>query len=256
MEELIDPKIISKYSINFLLILVRTSIFFVMLPTFSSKNFPGLFKISLAVAFALFLTPIVEVKIGENDIAILVLKELIMGIVIGLAVRFVFAAIDMAGTLISNSMALSIATAFDPEFGQSAEVARLLTVLATMVFFAMDAHHDLIYLMVKSFDVVPFGQVNVKGLMLKGTTLVSKAFVLALKMGAPVVVGMVVINLLIGFLYKAAPQINIFFVSYPLFLFFGFVLLLIGMPEFTKAVGGFFLEIKEEINRILYIARG
>jgi flagellar biosynthetic protein FliR len=162
----------------------------------------------------------------------------------------------MAGQVMSNAMGLSVATAFDPEFGQSDEISRLFGIIATLLFLAMDAHHELIYMIVRSFDIAPpAGDLNVEGLIQEGINIGGRSFTFALKLCAPVVVGMLVAHLMLGFIYKAAPQINIFFVSFPILIYAGLAILLLGLPLFLKVVGGYFGGMGGVLDRILYIAK-
>src|SRR5660397_25736 len=107
----------SDYMVRFLLVLLRSSLFFSFLPILGSKTLPTLFRIGLAVAFALLLTPFVNFRAGENDVVMLVFREIVLGMTLGLAVRFVFFGVEIAGQTISDSMGLSIATVFNPEMG-------------------------------------------------------------------------------------------------------------------------------------------
>lgn len=245
----------SGYVVRFLLVLLRSSLFFSFLPILGSKTLPALFRIGLAVAFALFLTPIVNVRAGENDIPILVFREIVLGMTLGLAVRFVFLGVEIAGQMISDSMGFSIATIFNPEMGQSTEISRLMTVFATLLFLVTDAHHDLIAIFVRSYDLVPAGSVDVNALVREGVALIGRTFVIALKLGAPVVVGIISTNLLLGFVYKATPQINIFFISLPLYIGIGFLLLFLAVPAYVVAIGGSFGEIRTEMGRVIGMAR-
>ncbi|MCI4625753.1 MAG: flagellar biosynthetic protein FliR [Candidatus Magnetoovum sp. WYHC-5] len=255
MTDAIDNAIISKYLIRFLLILLRSSIVFMMLPAFSSKNVPAQYKIGLAIATAILLTPIVEAKVEENQVFYLIVKEVVFAMVIGMGGRLVFLAVNMAGQLMSNTMAMTMATLIDPEFGQSAELSRLLGIFATVVFFAIDAHHDLLWLLVKSYEIVPFGKINLDGLMLKGMEILQKAFIFAIKISIPVVVGMIVTHLMLGFVYKASPSLNIFFVSYPVFITLGFIIMMVSVPEFLTLLTQMFKEMSGEIQNLLSIAR-
>lgn len=245
----------SGYMVRFLLVLLRSSLFFSFLPILGSKTLPTLFRIGLAVAFALFLTPFVNFRAGENDIPILVFREIVLGITLGLAVRFVFFGIEIAGQMISDSMGLSIATAFNPEIGQSTDISRFMTVFATLLFLATDTHHDLIAVFVRSYDLVPAGSADVNALVREGVALTGRIFVIALKLSAPVVVGIVTTNLLLAFVYKATPQINIFFISLPLYIGIGFLLLFLAVPAYVVAIGGSFGEIRAEMGRVIGMAR-
>ena len=241
--------------VRFLLVLLRSSLFFSFLPILGSKTLPTLFRIGLAVAFAFFLTPFVDFRTGENDIPILVFREIVLGITLGLAVRFVFFGVEIAGQMISDSMGLSIAATFNPEMGQSTDVSKLVAIFATLLFLATDTHHDLIALFVRSYDLIPAGSADVDALVREGVGLIGRIFVIALKLGAPVVVGIVTTNLLLGFVYKATPQINIFFISLPLYIGIGFLILFLAIPAYVVAIGGSFGEIRTEMGRVIGMAR-
>jgi flagellar biosynthetic protein FliR len=174
---------------------------------------------------------------------------------LGLAVRFVFFGVEIAGQMISDAMGFSIATVFNPEIGQSTEVARLMGIFATLLFLATDAHHDLIALFVRSYDLVPAGSADINSLAREGIGLVGRVLRMAVKLGAPVVVGMVTLNILLGFVYKATPQINIFFISFPLYIGVGFLLIMLAVPAYVAAIGGSFGEIRSEMARVIGMAR-
>jgi len=245
----------SAYVVRFLLVLLRSSLFFSFLPILGSKTLPTLFRIGLAVAFALLLTPFVNFRAGENDIPILVFREIVLGMTLGLAVRFVFFAIEIGGQMISDSMGLSIAATFNPEMGQSTHVSKLVMVIATLLFLATDTHHDLIAAFVRSYDLAPSGSADVNALVGEGVALIGRIFVIAVKLAAPVVVGIVTTNLLLGFVYKATPQINIFFISLPLYIGIGFLILFLALPAYVAAIGGSFEEIRTEMGRVIGMAR-
>jgi flagellar biosynthetic protein FliR len=243
------------YVQNFLLILLRSSIVLSFLPFFGAKSIPPQFKIGFIVALAAVLTPVVEFRFGGGEIPLLVIREIIFGIILGGAAWFVFYAVDMAGQLMSNAMGFSIATLFNPEIGQSAEVSRFYGILAMLVFLATDAHHDLIYIFVKSYEWVPAGTLDLNSLISRAIALGSSVFVIALKMGAPVIILMLITNLLLGFISKAAPQMNIFFVAHPVYLFLGFLVMLMGIPVFLHVSSGYFSTIRDEMARVIGIAK-
>src|SRR4030043_437663 len=248
--------IFEKYIYNFLFILLRAGIVISLLPCFGSQNFPVQFKIGFVIAIALVLTPIVELNISKTGIPLTVMHEVVVGISLGLTARFIFFAVEMAGQVVSNAMGLSIATIFNPDFGQSTEIARFYGMMAMLIFFSMDAHHDLIYVFVKSYEWLPGGQISVKDLIPEVISVSGEMFLIALKISAPVVIAMLISHLLLGFIYKAAPQMNIFFIGYPIYIFVGFIVILIGIPVFTHVIGGDLNGIKDEMIRVIAIGRG
>ena len=248
--------IFAGYIHNFLFILLRAGIVISLLPFFVSKNFPAQFKIGFVIAIALILTPIVELNVSNTAIPLLVMREVIVGIILGLMARFVFFAVDIAGQMVSNAMGLSIATIFNPELGQTTELARLYGMIAMLIFLAMDAHHDLIYVFVRSYEWLPVGHIDIKNLAAEIVLVSGRIFLIALKISAPVVIAMLISSLLLGFIYKAVPQMNILFIGFPVYIFVGFVVIIAGIPVFAHVIGGYFNGIKDELAKILALARG
>jgi flagellar biosynthesis protein FliR len=249
-------EILTQYIPNFLFILLRAGIMVSMLPFLSTANFPARLKIGLAVAIALILTPIVEFKVERPDIPIIILRELIFGMALGLAARLVFFAVDMAGQLMSTATGLSMASILNPEMGQSTEISVVYGIIAMFVFLAMDAHHDLIMIFVKSYEWIPAGHIDVRSMVAPIIGLGSKMFLIALKVSAPVVVIMLIANILLGFLYKAAPQMNVFFVAYPVYILLGFTVMIVSVPVFIFVAGDVITGIKDDMLRIIEAARG
>ncbi len=244
----------SKDFFIFIVVLLRTSIFFSLFPIFGSKNFPTIFRIGFSLAFSLLLTSFVNVGEINMTIPTFVMTEIIWGIVLALMARFIFFAVDMAGQIVSNSMGLSIATIYNPEVGQSTEIARFYGILAIFVFLATDAHHQLIYLLVKSYET-PMSIKNF-GVLSENLIEISKSmFILALKIAAPVMVGMIVSNLIAGFLHKAVPQLNVFFVLFPVFAFIGFSIMILGIPVFIKTFLKSINTIEKNLENFFLIMR-
>ncbi len=246
----------SQYIPNFMFILLRSSILVSVLPVIGGKQMPKQFRLGLAVMISILLTPVVQFEIAENRIAFLVIKELLIGLALGLTVRFIFMAVNMAGQFISYTMGMSIAQVFNPEMGQSTSIAEVYGIMAMLFFLIFDAHHDLIYVFVKSFEMLPGGDVNVLALVPVVLSMMSGLFVLALKICAPVTVGLLISHLMTGFLYKAAPQMNIFFVTMPLNIFLGFLLIILSIPVFEYLMGVKFSDMRSEMIKIVSLAKG
>ncbi|MDA8172561.1 MAG: flagellar biosynthetic protein FliR [Nitrospiraceae bacterium] len=255
--EPVGINIFARYIPVFLLVLLRTSVAVAFLPFFSSSVFPKMFRIGFVVALAVVLTPVVNFAIpARSEIAGVILRETVLGAALGFAGRLVFFGIDMAAELISLSMGLSTATLLNPEIGQTTELTTFYTMFSMLVFLAVDAHHSIIYIFVKSFEWLPPGGANIARLTPALTAMAGKMFVLALRLSAPVVIAMFAINILLGFIYKAAPQMNVFFIGYPVYIFVGFMLLFIGLPAFVGVMGASFDSVKGDMIRILAAARG
>lgn len=241
---------------NFLFILLRAGIMVSFFPFLGSMTFPAKMKIGLAVAIAMVLAPVVEFKVATPEIPLVVMREVLFGIAMGLAARFVFYAVDMAGQLMGSSSGLSLGAVLNPEIGQSTEIAQFFGIVAMLTFLSLDAHHDLITLFVKSYEWIPAGQISIQSLIVPLVAMSGKMFVIALKISAPVIVLMLIANILLGFVYKAAPQVNVFFVAYPIYIFLGFTTMLLILPVFIAMMGAYFMGVKDDLLRIISAARG
>lgn len=246
---------LTPYLPNFLFIFLRAGIVLLMLPFFGSMSFPPQFKIGIIVAISALLTPIVEIQFTRAMVPVMVVREVMFGMVFGLASRFVLYAVDVAGSIMSTASGLSIGTTFSPDFGSSLEISRLYSIIAMLLFLAMDIHHDLIAVFVRSYEWVPVGTANMNGLVEAGVSFSTKIFVIALKLSAPVVIIMLITNILMGFIYKAAPQMNIFFVGFPVYIFLGLLTMIIGLSVFATVMGGYFNGIKDDLGRVLMMMK-
>jgi flagellar biosynthesis protein FliR len=248
--------VLAKYFSNFLILLIRLGVILFLLPFWSGKQFPRTFKIGFVLAVAYVLAPVIPIEIQNRGIPMILIQELLLGATLGFAVRFIFMAVEFAGTLISDAMGISIAAVLNPEMGRSTEISTILGLMAMLLFLALDLHHDLVAMIVKSYEVLPVGHLRIDNLLIKGISIGGQVFVLAVKIAAPILVGMIIINVLMGFIYKAAPQVNIFFVSIPVYVLIGFLILFLSTPLLINFLGAQFSGLKEEINRILILAKG
>lgn len=241
---------------TFLFILLRSSIFVSLLPVIGSKKLPMQFRIGLAVFISLLMTPVVDFQVSEDYIPIMVLKEILIGLSLGFTMKVVFLGINMAGSFISHVMGISVATSFNPEMGQSTQISEAYGIIAMLFFLVMDAHHEIIFVFVNSFEILPIGHADLMTLIPQVLLTGSKFFVVAMKIGAPVIVCLMIVHILSGFLYKAAPQMNIFFVTLPLNIGLGFFLIIVSMPVLEYVLGVEFTNIKEDMMRIILSAKG
>ena len=247
---------ITKLAPNFLFILLRAGIVLMMLPVFGSRSFPVQFRIGFAVALSLILAPVIEFHVDKAAIPIFIVREIMFGMIFGLGARFIFFAVDMAGHMMSTSTGLSMATAFNPDIGPSTDISQLYSIIAMFLFLAMDAHHDFITIFVKSYEWLPGGAVSAGGVLTAGVSFATKIFIIALKISAPVVIIMLIANIVLGFIYKAVPQMNIFFVSHPVYIFLGFLTMMASLPVFVYVIGGYFSGIKDELGRVIFMMKG
>jgi len=246
----------------FILVLVRVIGIISTAPVFGSSVTPPQIKIVLSLTLALILYPFIpslnSTKIITSDYFLLISSELLIGLIMGLIGRFLFAAVEFAGTVIGFQMGLSMANVLDPQSQEQVSlVGRFETVAATLIFLAMDGHLIVIQALVKSYSLVPIGTSSIsKPLVDKITELSAGVFVIGLQIGAPLIVALFLANAIIGLLSRSVPQIQVFVVGFPLTLLLGFLFLFLGMPFYSQAVHQMFEMLDIQLFDSLKLLKG
>ncbi|RMG01454.1 MAG: type III secretion protein, partial [Nitrospirae bacterium] len=199
--------------ITFLVVLLRLSMIMVLLPVFGSKMLPPLFKVGLIIALSLSLTPVVQITYSDTGPVITLIREVVFSSVLAFTVRFIFYAIDTAGQVISTATGLAMANVFNPELGQSTEIARIYGIVAILLFLAMNGHHYFIYAFIRSFEYIPFGGAGISGLIKEAIRMSGRVFTISVQIAAPFITVVMVVNILLGIVSKLIPQFNVFFVG-------------------------------------------
>ena len=246
----------------FILVLVRVSAIILTAPVFGSSSTPPQIKVVLSLVLALILYPFVPSFAVFPDrpdhYILLVASEILIGVVLGIIGRFLFAAVEFAGTVIGFQMGLAMANVLDPQSQEQVSlVGRFESTTATLIFLAMDGHLIFIQAMVRSYKIIPPGGANInQPLVDKLTELSASVFVIGLQIGAPLIVALFLANAVIGLLARSVPQIQIFIVGFPLTIMLGLLFMLFGMPFFAQAVHKMFEMLDTQIFDALKLLGG
>jgi flagellar biosynthetic protein FliR len=211
---------------------VRILALFTSAPLLSHRSVPQRLKVALAAAVTLLVAPGLDPVPAGADPAWLLAQQLAIGLGIGLCLQIVFAAFEVAGDLLGLQMGLSFASFIDPQHSeQSPIVGTFLGLLATLVFLAMNGHLLMIAGIVETFHSLPMGSAgpsaaNWRGLVLLG----GEMFRTGLHLALPVMATMLVINLALGVLARAAPQLNLMSVGFPATIIIGLLALGLTLP--------------------------
>jgi flagellar biosynthesis protein FliR len=205
-------------------------------PIFGNRAVPFRIKLGLAVLITVIVAPTLDpmptMDPGSPAGLLILMQQIVIGISMGLAMRIAFVAVEMAGHLIGLQMGLGFATVFDPAHSaQVPVVAQFLGIFSVLVFFAINGHLMIVSALVDSFHVLPVGIPSLlpdawKTLASWGAEIFRDGLLLSL----PVVATLLITNIAIGIMTRAAPQLNIFAVGFPLTLMAGFALLYFTIP--------------------------
>lgn len=229
------------------LILLRLSAFIVSAAVFSSQviSIPAKILISLVFTISVFSTvasneAMVRLSSMENDLILLAGREVLIGIVLGFITRFFFFVISMAGELVSISMGLGQAQVFNPMMGSmSNAMEQFYTVIATLIFLVLNGHHMMIIGLVESFNSAPIAQLSFQYATLIEVVLKIQSFlIIGIKIAAPVMIAMIIVQFGMALLSRVVPQINVIFTSASVTALAGFVILFISLPLLVMQMSG------------------
>jgi flagellar biosynthesis protein FliR len=225
----------------------RIAALLIAAPLFGGRSLPVRIRMSFALVLAMMVLPILPpappLDLLSFAMVLAVGRELLIGVMAGFVLQLVFAALAIAGEVIALGMGLGFASLVDPDKGvQVPVVGQLLVIMATLLFLAMDGHLALISFMVLSFTGMPIGG----GLRFEDFAAIagwgSVMFGHAVMIALPAVGALLLANISMGVVTRAAPQLNIFAVGFPMTLMLGFVLLYITVG----AIGSHFAELLAE----------
>ncbi|MCX8086983.1 MAG: flagellar biosynthetic protein FliR [Rhodocyclaceae bacterium] len=211
-------------------------------PVFNNAAQPRRIRLvaSLAIALALApaLPPMPAIPAGSWLGFVILARELLIGLILGFALRIAFAAIDVAGELIGMQMSLSFAVFYDPQnAGQTPVLSEFLGLIVLLFYLAMNGHLLSLSVLAESFHLLPvslapFAGAGLASLLAWSATLFSAGLLLAL----PLITALLIANLAMGVLARVAPQLNIFAVGFPVTLMAGLAVLMFALPYFGVAL--------------------
>ena len=233
------------------LIWVRTSTLFTAArPLFGLPGVPGLVRLGLSALVALMLWPQAAPPAqgppaGGEDFggpawavwAAAIGREVAVGLVMAFGVEALFGAVWLAGQLVDLPMGFSVVNVIDPTLQQETPlVGQFYLLLTTLVLFAVNGHHELIRALMESVRVLPPGQPGFFPAVTDGAVAAfARAFVLGLRMAAPVMAAMFLADVALAVVARAVPQLNVFVVGFPVKLLLGFAALLLALPGVVSA---------------------
>jgi flagellar biosynthetic protein FliR len=221
----------------FLLILVRVFGMFAVAPFFSSDVVPVRIRIIAAVYITACVFPMAANLVGPVpesmfSYAVLVISEAVMGILIGFMMNIIFSAFQLAATFFSFQMALGVAEVIDPlsEIGVTV-VGQLWTLMGIMVFIAIDGPQMLVMGTVESFRTARLVSLVDQGKTVTRAMVdaLGSMFVVSLKISFPILITLFLLAVTLGLLAKAAPQMNIFMLGFPVQIGVGFLVMIVVM---------------------------
>ncbi|WP_100403050.1 flagellar biosynthetic protein FliR [Bacillus sp. FJAT-42315] len=239
----------------FLLIVVRVSAFFVTMPLFSYRTIPAMHRIGFSVVLSWMMYYTLDVPSLEinGEYFILIIKEALVGLLIGLVAYMILSAIQIAGGFIDFQMGFAIANVIDPQTGvQSPLVGQYLYMFSLLLLLAINGHHLILDGIFYSYQFIPIDQTGLSFGNGQLAEYVSRAFnsmfMIAFQMAMPVVACLFLVDVALGIVARTVPQLNIFVVGFPIKIAVAFIVLMI-------VFGVIFTVVQELFEMMLHTMR-
>src|SRR5690625_510974 len=256
-------EIINQVSIPvFLLIFVRISSFFVIIPLFSYRTVPTSFKLGLVFFLTLIFFNTVDLaNINiDNIYIVLLLKELIVGLLIGLMAYIIVSAVQIAGGFIDFQMGFAIANVIDPQTGaQSPLTGQYFYIIALLFLLSVDGHHLLIDGIYHSYQFIPldaFISFQNEGMVHFIILVFNKMFLVAFQMAIPIVGCLFLVDVALGIIARTVPQLNVFVVGLPVKIFVSFVVIILFLSLYVILVKTLFTHMFEVMRGFMQLFGG
>jgi flagellar biosynthesis protein FliR len=231
-------------------------------PVFNNAAMPRRVRLMTGLAIALALVPALPpmpaVPAGSWIGLAILAQQMLIGILMGFALRIAFAAVDIAGEMIGLQMGLSFAVFYDPQnTSQTPVITEFFGLLATLIFLAMNGHLLLLDMLAESFMLWPVSatpfQAAGLGKLVAGAAMI---FVAGVLISLPLVVALLIANIAMGVLARVAPQLNLFAVGFPVTMFAGFVVVGLSLPYFGAALEAIFSQGFQLMRAVMRASAG
>ena len=238
---------------------MRIGAMIMAIPVLGTRMVPTRVKIITTLVISVMvlplLPPVPEVEALSLNGIFISFQQILIGLSMGFTLQLVFGALMIAGESIALSMGLGFASMVDPANGVNVPVvSQLFIIIATLLFLALGGHLMLIQLVVSSFQSLPISPTGVdRESFWAIVSWGSQMFIGAVWVAIPALISMLVITLSMGVMTRAAPQLNIFSVGFPVTMFMGFIILMLILPGLLPRFNQLMLEamqLSQSIGRV------
>jgi len=210
-------------------------------PILGNKQIPARAKVGLSVLITIIIAPTIPsmptVSIGSPQGLLIVVQQIIIGVSMGFTMRLIFTAVEMAGELAGLQMGLGFASFYDPVNAvHSPIVAQLMGMIAALAFLSINGHLHMLSALAESFRTLPVGAMMTNQGFHAVTSWGGSIFAYSLQISLPILAALLITNIALGILTRAAPQLNLFAIGFPITLAIGFLVLALSMPHFIPTL--------------------
>ena len=240
--------------LGFILVLTRIGAFLALAPVFSWGTIPRRIKVCIMIILSLFFVGAAGPMAFSGTLrgvqaALLIAQELLYGASLGLICWMLFSTVRIAARIAGRQMGMAMANVLDPVTGQNAQpMSVLLEIIFILLFLAANGHHMLLMVIARSYESFPTGTIPnledlLKGVILGGSTMLK----MALKMAAPILGAFLLMMVVLAVMARIAPESNILFLSLPLRVGLGLLMVTVFLPF----IGGIVKQMAQFMDRLL-----
>ena len=255
-------QIINNVALNldyFILIFLRVTALIVSSPVFGRRNLPNTLKICFCIllTYVIFTayTNVPQIKYnGILEYALLCIKEMLFGLVLGYITTLFFSIAQTAGYVIDMQMGFGMVNVFDVQSNISVPLTgNFLNIILLVTFFGVNGHLQLIRILHTTFRQIPAGAVALDpNIAMTALEVFVLAFVLAINVAMPIIASGLLGEVIMGFIIRTVPQMNVFVVGIPLKIILGFMVLLLVLPVYVSFSDTIFREMFNAIEKMLW----
>lgn len=225
-------------------------------PLFGNVSVPARVKVGLGVMLALIIAPTVPAQPAVDPMSLsgllILMQQLVIGLSMGFAMRIVFSGVEMAGEISSMTMGLGFATFYDPQSrGHTSVISQFLALLTMMIYLASDLHLVLLSTLSQTFTSLPVSAAPISGAGFQEVvSWGARIFSAGVQLSLPIVAALLITNMALGILTRAAPQLNLFGIGFPITIGVGFTMIALSLPYLATPIGRLLHEGIESIQQI------
>jgi flagellar biosynthetic protein FliR len=227
----------------FVLLLVRPGMLVMGTPFLGAVNAPVLMRIGLTVLLAIVLAPFVSLpaELSAGAVAVVVLREVAIGLALALAIRVLITAGEFAGHFAGYQIGLSLGSLIDPQTGVRNNVLAIVYAhLVTIVCLATNTHHALLRALTDSYRALPVGFGGLSsGLSASVAESLGLVFILGVRIAAPVVVVLLLVELALGLVARVAPSLNVMIAGAPVRIVLGLLVVALSVEALPGLISRF-----------------
>jgi len=232
--------------LGFVLVLTRISTFFLVVPVFNWKTIPVRIRVAIVMLISVFFSTVVPSAINPKqtcalEAILLISNEAIYGFALGLIVVLIFSAVKLSGRIIERQMGLAMAQTLDPLSGERAQpLGVLIEMIFILLFLSANGHHLFLLIISRSYQVFPVGSIPTVLSLVDGIVQTGSAmFVACLRLAAPMLAAFLLLLVVLAVFARIMPDMNILFISMPLRVGMGLLMVGVFLPFINDFVAEF-----------------